>query len=77
MPIHEVMDAKKKQMFKSIGEFSVFKQILDKNSMMLGISLESLRNSEISKELFYDLQTQMFKTVDCKLIHVLLNDLKR
>ena len=54
----------------SIREFSVLKEILDKNTLMLGLSMESLKKCEISKEALFELQSQKFKIIDCKLIYV-------
>lgn len=40
-----------------IKQFSSFKQILDKNSQFLGLSVESLRNNQIVKDVHYKLQS--------------------
>lgn len=44
--------------------------------MFLGLSTDSLQSNFVDKELHAQLQQQRYKTVDCKLLHVLLQDLR-
>lgn len=44
--------------------------------MFLGLSSDSLSSNFVDKEMHEQLQQHRFKSVDCKLIHVLLRDLK-
>lgn len=44
---------------------------------MLGLSLESLKNNEIAREIHYELQSRSFKIVDCKLFNIFMEDLNR
>jgi hypothetical protein len=39
--------------------------------------MESLRNNHVSRDIHYKLQSQRFKYVDCKLLFVFMEDLKR
>ena len=67
----------RRRMIETIKEFSCFKAIMDKNSQMIAISPESLRTLEIHQKYHYELQTQKFKILDCKMIFNLFEDLQR
>lgn len=70
--VADMMADHKHHMILKIAEFKVFKQILDKNSQMLGLSLESLKSNDVMNEVHYDLQSRSYKIVDCKLFHVVM-----
>jgi len=53
------------------------KEILDRNSATIGISLESVQYLDINPAFHLELQQNRFKTVDCKLLNIILEDLRR
>lgn len=73
--VAEIMEEDRRKMIAKIKEYSVFKDILDRNAQMIVVSKDSLQSLDIAKQYHYDLLSQKFKIVDCKLFYNLLLDL--
>ena len=75
--ISMVLEESRKKMKDKIDQYQIFKEILDRNSQMLGISYESLKYLDINPAFHNELQTTRFKIVDCKLIFTLVEEMRR
>ena len=68
---------RRKKALGKIKQFSLFKEIMDRNSAMFGVSSETLGSFDYSPEIRASLYQNKFKTVDCKLLHNVFQDWKR
>jgi len=73
----DIQDARRKKALGKIKQFSLFKEIMDRNSAMFGVSSETLSSFDYSPEVHASLYQNRFKTIDCKLLHNTFQDWKR
>lgn len=64
-------------MLAKISQYQTIKEILDRNCQTLGISFESIQYLDISPAYHQELQQNKFKTIDCKMLSISLEDLRR
>ena len=60
-----------------IKQYSLFKEVMDRNSAMFGVSAETLSYFDYSPEVHSSLYQNKFKTIDCKMIHNIFQCWKR
>lgn len=65
-----------------VAQYSLFKQIMDKNCQMLRITRDGLNKAvgkfdELDPEFVQQMTMNSYKTIDCKLMHGAMQDLKR
>ena len=72
-----MLEARRQKMKDKIDQYQIFKEILNRNAQMLGISYESLKYLDINPAFHNELQTTKFKIVDCKLFYNLVEEMRR
>ena len=65
----DVQATRRKKALGKIKQYSLFKEIMDRNSAMFGVSSETLGYFDYSPEIHASLYQNKFKTIDCKLLH--------
>lgn len=68
-------------MIRAVKEFKAIKGFLDRNAQWIGVSFEVLSKMDSFQELLPEKQNELqfskSKALDCKVVHLLLQDLRR